>query len=58
MPKITDYRKTLDAKTNFTSVRSFKLRTRRRPGDLEILRDPRDGEWKRFRHGVGFEEAA
>lgn len=55
---VTDYRKTLDAKTNFTSVRAVKLRTRRRAGDLEILRDPRDGLWKRYRHGKGFEPLA
>lgn len=53
---ITDYRRTLDAKPLFASVRHAKLRTKRRHGDLEILRDPRDKQWKLYRHGVGFEE--
>jgi hypothetical protein len=53
---ITDYRAILHSKPNFQSVRGVKLRTRRRHGDVEILRD-KDGEWKRFRHGHGFEEA-
>lgn len=54
---VTDYRAILGSKPNFRSVRGVKLRTRRRPGDVEILRDPKDGAWKRYRHGHGFEEA-
>lgn len=55
---ITDYRAILQSKPLFTSVRDEKLRTRRRHGDVEILRDPRDKQWKLYRHGRGFEEAA
>jgi hypothetical protein len=57
VPKITDYRSILGSKPLFHSVRGAKLRTRRRHGDIEILRDPKDGQYKRFRHGHGFEEA-
>ena len=42
---ITDYRAFLHPKWNYQPVQGEKLRTRRRPGHTEIVRDHRTGEW-------------
>lgn len=41
----TDYRAILHAKPLFTSIRDESLRTHRQPGHVEIVRDPKTGEW-------------
>lgn len=54
---VTDYRARLHSKWDYTPIHREKLRTRKRAGDVEIVRDHRDGQHKLFRHGAGFEEA-
>lgn len=43
--RTNDYRALLAAKPMFRSVRDEKLRTKRRPGHVEIVLDPKTGEW-------------
>lgn len=42
---ITDYRAILRPKWNYRPVHNARLRTKRRPGHVEIVRDPKTGEW-------------
>jgi hypothetical protein len=45
--KPTDYRAFLGAKQSYVSIRGEKLRTRRRSGHVEIVRDHKTGQWVR-----------
>ena len=49
--KPTDYRAFLGAKQSYVSIRGQKLRTKKRPGHVEIVRDHKSGEWVKMVHG-------